>query len=168
MGSVCEVAIFTDLLFYPMFTGVPKWFTVLPVQREGSQPRIAHVKAQLFLALALAAATSESADAHHSLVASYRLDMTVVIEGTLAQFLFRNPHSFVQIKVADQAGRIEIRTVEWGSGGQLSRAGVSRDTLKPGDHVIVTGNPSRNPAEHMLRMVSILRPLDGWRWNEEN
>ena len=43
------------------------------------------MKAQLFLALALAAATSEFAGAHHSLVASYRLDKTVVVEGTLAQ-----------------------------------------------------------------------------------
>ena len=126
------------------------------------------MKTRLLLALVLAVATSELADAHHSLVASYRLDTTVVIEGTLAQFLFRNPHSFIQIKVADQAERIEIRTVEWRGGGQLSRSGISWDTLKPGDHVVVTGNPSRNPAEHMLRMVSILRPLDGWRWNEDN
>ena len=125
-------------------------------------------KAQLFLALALAVATSGLADAHHSLVASYRLDTTIVIEGTLAQFLFRNPHSFVQVKVADQAGRIEIRTVEWFSGGYLSRAGISLDTLKPGDRVVVTGNPSRNPEERKLRMVSVLRPSDGWRWNDDN
>jgi len=126
------------------------------------------VKTKLILALALTAATSGIVDAHHFLVASYQLDKTVAIEGTLDQFLFRNPHSYVQIKVADQAGRIEIRTVEWGSGGQLGRAGVSRDTLRPNDHVIVTGNPSRNPAEHMMRMVSIVRPLDGWKWNEEH
>ncbi|MGA7411018.1 MAG: DUF6152 family protein [Bryobacteraceae bacterium] len=126
------------------------------------------MKAQLFLALALAIATCEVADAHHSLIASYRLDTTVVIEGTVTQFLFRSPHSFVQIKVADQAGRIEIRTVEWGGGGQLGRAGVSWDTLRPGDHVVITGNPSRYPEERKLRMVSILRPSDGWRWSEEH
>ena len=125
------------------------------------------MKAKLFLALALTAAAGEYAGAHHFLVASYQLDKTVVIEGTLAEFLFRDPHSFVQIKVADPAGRIETRTVEWSSAGQLARAGLSWNTLKPGDRVIVTGNPARNPAEHMLRMVSIVRPSDGWKWRED-
>ena len=125
------------------------------------------MKAKLFLALALTAASSEIANAHHFLIASYVLDKTVTIEGTLVQFLYRNPHSYVQVKVAGQAARAAVRTVEWGSGGQLGRAGVFRDSLKAGDHVIVTGNPSRNPAERMMRMVSILRPSDGWKWNED-
>ena len=124
------------------------------------------MKTKLLLALMLAAATGRVADAHHSLIASYLLDRTVVFEGTMEQFLYRNPHSYVQLKVADTAGHFEIRTAQWYSSGQLGRAGVAMDTLKPGDHVIVTGNPSRNPAEHMLRLVSIRRPLDGWMWDE--
>ena len=54
--------------------------------------------------------------------------------------------------------------VEWGAGGQLNRQGVTRETLHPGDHVIVTGNPGRNPADHRLRMKTITRPSDGWKW----
>ena len=120
----------------------------------------------ILLALALVAATGEWVNAHHYLIASYLLDRTIVLDGTVDQFLYRSPHSFVQIKVADQAGRIEIRTAEWGSGGQLARAGVTQTSLQPGDHVIVTGNPSRNPAERRVRMVRIVRPSDGWKWSE--
>ena len=47
---------------------------------------------------------------------------------------------------------------------QLNRQGVAQWTLRPGDHVIVTGFPSRHPEDHRLQMVSIVRPLDGWKW----
>ena len=104
------------------------------------------------------------APAHHSFAATYFEDKEVTIEGDLVQFLFRNPHSFVHVEVKDAGGNVVRWAVEWGGGGQLSREGVTRDTLKPGDHVIVTGNPGRNPDEHRIRMHSIERPADGWKW----
>ena len=33
-----------------------------------------------------------------------------------------------------------------------------------GDHVVITGNPGRNPEDHRLRMRTIARPSDGWKW----
>ena len=102
--------------------------------------------------------------AHHSFAATYFEDQTVSIEGNLVQFLFRNPHSFVHIEAPDKAGQMQRWAVEWGAGGQLNRQGVSRETLHTGDHVIVTGNPGRNPADHRLRMKTISRPSDGWKW----
>jgi hypothetical protein len=45
--------------------------------------------------------------------------------------------------------------------------GVARDTLKPGDHVVVTGDISRTAGDFRLRMRTILRPKDGWRWGGE-
>ena len=44
------------------------------------------------------------------------------------------------------------------------RQGVMRDTLKPGDRVIVVSQPGRVPEEHRLRMVNLTRPIDGWKW----
>jgi len=118
-----------------------------------------------FLAIVLAAATSELMQAHHSFAASYFPDKTLTIDGKVVQFLFRNPHSFLHVEAPDEKRHSETWVVEWGGGGQLSRAGVSKDTLKAGDHVVVTGNPSRNPTDHRLHMVSILRPSDGWKWS---
>ena len=79
------------------------------------------------------------------------------------QFLYRNPHSFVHVEVKDKTGQTVRWAVEWGAGGQLGRQGVTRETLKPGDHVIIVGNPGRNPEDHRLRMVNI---TPAFRWLE--
>jgi hypothetical protein len=102
--------------------------------------------------------------AHHSFAATYFEDKTDTIEGDLVQFLFRNPHSFVHVEGKDKDGNTVRYAVEWGAGLQLNRQGVTRETLKPGDHVVITGNPGRNPEDHRLRMRTITRPSDGWKW----
>src|SRR5207247_6075535 len=82
----------------------------------------------------------------------------------LVQFLFRNPHSFVHVEGKDEKGETVRFAIEWGGGGALGRQGVTRETLKPGDHVIIVGNPGRNPDDHRLRMVRLKRTSDGWTW----
>jgi hypothetical protein len=32
------------------------------------------------------------------------------------------------------------------------------------DVVVITGSPGRNPADHRVRMVSLVRPSDGFSW----
>jgi len=109
--------------------------------------------------------TGVRAYAHHSFAATYFEDKKVTVEGDLVQFLYRNPHSFVHVEVKDPKTNEVVRwAVEWGAGGQLGRQGVTRETPKPGDHVVVVGNPGRNPDDHRLRMVNITRPSDGWKW----
>ena len=102
--------------------------------------------------------------AHHSFAATYFVDQEITVEGTLTQFMYRNPHSFVKIEAPDSKGQMQTWSIEWGGGAQLTQAHVTRDTLKPGDHVIVTGNPGRDPAEHRIRLHKIVRPSDGWKW----
>jgi hypothetical protein len=104
------------------------------------------------------------ASAHHSFAATYLETQEMTIEGELVQFLFRNPHSFVHVTAPDADNVVQRWAVEWGAGGQLNSQGVNRDTLKPGDHVIITGSPGRNTADHRIRMKTILRPKDGWKW----
>jgi len=108
--------------------------------------------------------TAAPAFAHHSFAATYFEDKKMTIEGNLVQFLFRNPHSFVQVEAPDDSGKMVRWAIEWAGGGQLGQQGVTRETLKPGDHVIIVGNPGRNPEDHRLRMVNITRPSDGFKW----
>jgi Family of unknown function (DUF6152) len=109
--------------------------------------------------LALGATTS----AHHSFAATYLEDQSVTIQGQIVQFLLRNPHSFVHLMVKEKDGTMNRYVVEWGSPSQL-QGKVSRDTLKPGDEVIITGNPGRNAADHRVRLLTFKRPKDGWSW----
>jgi hypothetical protein len=105
-----------------------------------------------------------TAYAHHSFASTYDESKKITVEGKLVQFLFRNPHSFVHVLAPDEDGTMQRWAIEWGGAGQLGGQGVTRDTLKPGDKVIITGNPGRNPADHRVRMVTLRRPSDGFGW----
>lgn len=117
----------------------------------------------LYLFVAVAFASGTRGYAHHSF-AAYLPDKMQTIEGDIEQFLFNNPHSFLFILAPDENGQKQRWAVEWGARSELKRLGVSEDALKPGDHVIITGNPWRNPADRRLRMRTIVRPSDGWKW----
>ena len=109
---------------------------------------------------------SGQADAHHSISATYLENQTVTIEGQLVQLLFRNPHSFVHLVVRERDGTTVRYAVEWAGANQLGGQGVGRDTLKIGDRVVVSGNPGRNSRDHLLRMLSLHRPKDGFGWKK--
>lgn len=102
--------------------------------------------------------------AHHSFPATYVEGGKTMIEGELASFMFRNPHSYVHVNVKDAAGNVVRYAVEWGAAAALGRQGIARSTLKPGDHVIVNGLPARNEEEHRVLLKTIERPSDGFRW----
>ena len=116
------------------------------------------------LLVVCACAFVRPASAHHSFAATYLENQSVTIEGELVQFVFRNPHSFVHVMVKETDGTMVTYNVEWGGTGQLGGTGVTRETLKAGDVVTITGSPGRNPADHRLRMVSLKRPRDGFAW----
>jgi hypothetical protein len=113
--------------------------------------------------VATALALSTQVWAHHSFAATYLEDQSVTIEGEIVQFLLRNPHSFVHLMVKQPDGTQARYVVEWGSPAQLSGR-VSRDTLKPGDYVVISGNPGRNAGDHRVRLLTFKRPKDGWSW----
>jgi hypothetical protein len=105
--------------------------------------------------------------AHHSFTATYFEGKKTTIEGEVALFQYRNPHSFLYVMVKDQQGKPQRWAIEWGGSGQLRNQNVAIDTVKPGDHVVVVGDPSRTPGELRLRMRTITRPSDGWKWGDE-
>jgi hypothetical protein len=108
-------------------------------------------------------ALATSAAAHHSFAATY-LDQSVTLEGQLVQVQLRNPHSFAQVIVRDGNG-IDVRyAVEWRGAGELGAQGVTPATLRIGDHLVITGNPSRQPNDHRVRLRTLLRPRDGFAW----
>jgi hypothetical protein len=118
-----------------------------------------------WLAAFLAAcATAAPVGAHHSFPDVYSDDRTVTIQGELAQIVLRNPHSFVHLVVKDKDGSLVRYAIEWVGATELGGQGVTRDTLKLGDYVIISGFPGRNPAEHRVRMSSLRRPKDGFGW----
>ena len=120
----------------------------------------------LFVALAIswAGLAGGQLHAHHSFASTYVEDEAVTIEGDLVQLLFRNPHSFMQVTVMEADGSMARYAIEWSGVAQLGADGVTRDTLKLGDHLIINGNPGQNPSDRRVRLVSLRRPSDGFGW----
>jgi hypothetical protein len=118
----------------------------------------------LFILLGAVLAAAAAASAHHSYAATYDVANEIKLEGKLVQFVYRNPHSFVHVQAPDKDGVMQRWAVEWAGTGQLAEAGVQRDTLKVGDHVVITGRPSRVAGEYRALMVTLLRPSDKFTW----
>ena len=115
----------------------------------------------LLLVSGLPAAT---VSAHHSFQASYDTHITQEIKGKLVQLNFRNPHSSVMVMAPDADGVMQRWGVEWGGASALTRQGLTRDSFKPGDEVVITGQPGREASDHRLRMLTIIRSSDGFGW----
>jgi hypothetical protein len=120
--------------------------------------------ARILLASLVAVLPLLSANAHHSFAAVYQADETIRIEGKVAQFLFRNPHSVLHVVVDGDDGERTRWAIEWQGATQLGARGMSAQTLRPGDPVIVTGRPGRVEAEHRMLLVTIERTTDGFGW----
>jgi len=102
--------------------------------------------------------------AHHSFQATYDMDSEIEIRGKLIQMNFRNPHASVMVMAPDKDGNMQRWGVEWGGATLLMRQGITRDSFRPGDEVIITGQPSREYSDYRMRMESIIRPADGFGW----
>jgi hypothetical protein len=116
------------------------------------------------LILVCASLAGTTAYAHHSFAAVYNSKKEITLEGKMVQFLYRNPHSYVQVEAPDENGMMQRWSVEWGGAASLAGQGVQRDTFKIGDHVIITGLPSRTPGEYRVKMNTLKRPSDGLTW----
>jgi hypothetical protein len=102
--------------------------------------------------------------AHHSFAAYYFEEQSITLEGVVQEFQYRSPHVILRFTAADPDGRMQSYAAEWGNPRRLSSQGVTRDTLRPGDVVVVTGSPGRVASEYKLHLKGIQRPVDGWRW----
>jgi hypothetical protein len=122
------------------------------------------MKHNVLLAIAGALSCGLTVFAHHSIGATYDESKKVTIEGKIVQILLRNPHSFLHIEAMDQAGSPQRYALEWRSIGQLDQEGIKRDTLKSGEAVVITMNPSRTAADFKGLLLSLHRKSDGFGW----
>ncbi len=100
----------------------------------------------LVLAAALTfAAVAPAVDAHHS-TAIYDSDNPVELAGTVVEWQFVNPHCFIILEVIDAAGAKKAWSLEGGNTAGLFRRGWTPNTLKPGDHIMLTVRPLRSGA----------------------
>jgi hypothetical protein len=86
-------------------------------------------------ALSLAAAAA----AHHSFSAEFDANSPIELSGTVTKVEWANPHTFFYIDVTGDSGRVDTWALELGSPNGLMRRGWTRNSMKIGDAVMVSG-----------------------------
>src|SRR5215471_564209 len=118
----------------------------------------------LLLTITSAMLLATTAYAHHSYGANYDTSKEIRLQGKLVQFTFRNPHAFVQMEAPDQNGKMQRWSIEWSGTTQLGAAGITHESLRVGDEIVVVARPSRVAGEYRGLMVTLKRPVDGFTW----
>jgi DNA/RNA endonuclease YhcR with UshA esterase domain len=96
------------------------------------------------------------ANAHHAFRAIYDFSRTVEIQGSIVSLELVNPHAFLHIDVADEAGTTSRWVVEGPGKLSLARRGWTDDMFEPGETLTVVGNPS-NVADREIWLEKIVR-----------
>jgi hypothetical protein len=117
--------------------------------------RTVNLRTTLLLA-AFGVLASTAALAHHSFAVFFDNDQGMVsVRGKVTEFTFRNPHGIIRVEVKEPSGA----TVEWkaetNSPSVLERRGWKKDSLKPGDEIVLEGWKARDGARYMrMRKVT--------------
>jgi len=83
------------------------------------------------------------ASAHHSF-ALFDMSKSVSLEGTVKQFDWTNPHSWIRLAVPGANNRDEEWIIELPAAATLARDGWNKNYLKPGERIAVRVNPLKN------------------------
>jgi hypothetical protein len=83
--------------------------------------------------------------AHHG-TAAFEMEKLTTVKGTVTRFEFMNPHALIYLDVTGSKGDVEHWIAEESSNNHLSRSGWDKNTLKPGDQIILAGHRARNSA----------------------
>jgi hypothetical protein len=104
-------------------------------------PRLGAARGFLLLLAATAAA-------HHS-TAPYDLVHGTIIGGVVAKFEWANPHVQISLDVAGEQNEIEHWSIELESPRILGRLGWTKESIKPGDRISVTGGRAKDGSFRM-------------------
>jgi hypothetical protein len=104
-------------------------------------------------------------EAHHSIAAVYDGSKSVTLDGTITRFEFVNPHPVLTIDVVNPAGSAEPWRLEMDNRSELAAVGVTAQTFKAGDHVVVSGSPARSQSRG-LYLLKLERPADGFGYEQ--
>ena len=112
--------------------------------RVGSKSRLKPVRLLTGAGLALIGASSVSV-AHHSF-AMFDSDHPIELVGTMVEFKYTNPHTFIVLEVKDKDGTSTLWSLEGGSPSALVREGWTSSTIKRGDVLKISVKPLRSGA----------------------
>jgi len=104
----------------------------------------------------VALGASGALQAHHA-PAVFDQSKTIVVEGTVTEFVWQNPHSWIRMDVVDANGKTTNWSMEMNPPTYLIKSGWKATTLKPGDKIRVVANPLRT-GEPAGKFINVTLP----------
>jgi hypothetical protein len=101
------------------------------------------MNSRLLNGLALATVLAIPALAHHSFT-MFDTTKAITITGTVTEFQWTNPHSYIEIDVPDESGAVKHWSIEMGSPSILQQSGWKFSNLKKGDKTTLVINPLKD------------------------
>jgi hypothetical protein len=123
------------------------------------------MKRRAFLVAAAISVGVTATYAHHSISTVYDSSRQVTVEGMVWRFQLVNPHPFLVIDVKTSTGDVQRWQLEMDNLRELGAIGVTANTFKPGDVVVVTGSLARKSGQK-LYLLRLDRRADGF-WYEQ-
>ncbi len=93
---------------------------------------------------------SALAAAHHSVFAVYDIEDSITIEGVVTEIWFKSPHIRVFVEVTGEDGEKVVWNTHGHNPTSLRRRGWQRDTLKPGERITMSGDPTYDGSPKMF------------------
>jgi hypothetical protein len=106
--------------------------------------------------------TALPAVGHHS-PAAFDMSKEVVLEGTVTDVSWRNPHVYFGVEIIGPDGEAVVQQVEAGPPSNLAPLGMNASTISPGEHVVVQVRPNRLGADRVV-LGWMLVKTDGTRF----
>jgi hypothetical protein len=104
------------------------------------------MRRRLLVGLAAVSLTLAAAPlyAHHAFSSEFDADKPLQLAGTVSKVEWVNPHAWIHVEVKKPDGQVEEWMIEGGTPNTLMRRGVSRDTLKIGTEVKISGYQAKD------------------------
>lgn len=93
--------------------------------------------------------------AHHG-SNNYNTERLVTLKGTVTQFVWSNPHCQLYFDVTDKKGNVQHWGAEMNQPRALAVNGFTKDIMKPGDNITITGAPAKSGAPRMFMREIVL------------
>jgi hypothetical protein len=107
------------------------------------------------LPLAILLSFPFAAEAHHS-PASFDQSVEVLVEGTVTELAWANPHTYLAVETVSGGERV-VQQVEAAPTSGLTTFGVTRESLHVGDRVRVRANPNRRGAGYIVFGIELTK-----------
>ena len=87
--------------------------------------------------------------AHHAFSAEFDAEKPITLKGKVSKIAWTNPHVWIYVNVADDAGKLTNWGFEMGAPHQVQGRGWTRNTVKIGDELVIVGSRARDGSNRM-------------------